>query len=403
MRPKRFDRIFPEPIGRIRNSSGVIVTDRKSQKEFDRRDGILTALQENAQVSTLVAFKNGDVSIEQLVEQARDKGLAKADLVTDLKRREFLWHRKSICPRWHDKDGNELERENEKAEHSVECLGAIDKALPRMGRSPETRRRYKTSANKLKLSGFLRDDARVSDLALIDYNELRADWWEGSAADWNHLGRMLSRFLTIHFGGGRRGEAHPTRIEIMDRFNSEYEGEGRLVDLSVDEFWSIVLRTPEHAQPGYVVLAVAGLRITEYEAVDDKKYLNLDACTIRVPKGKTGGRVAKFDPAYRDWVARGIPCVLKHGWLREYFVRARKEVGREDIWLRDLRHCHAQWASDEGATEEQIGQQLGHRTARMTRKYTRQKNKGQVAAATARALSKAKVVGEIDESGRKQA
>ena len=109
----------------------------------------------------------------------------------------------------------------------------------------------------------------------------------------------------------------------------------------------------------------------------------------------------KFDEQYRDWFDRGVPCVLKHGWLREYFVRARKAAGRDDVWLRDLRHLGGQWASNEGATEEQIGTQYGHRTARMTRKYTRQKNKGQVAAAVARHLAKAKVVGTIDESGRK--
>jgi hypothetical protein len=135
VRPKRFDRVFPEPIGRIRNSSNVIVTDRKSQKEFDRRDGVLTRLHENAQVGTLVAFKRGDVSIEQLVEADREKGLVKADLLSDLKRREFLWHRKSVCPRWHDRDGNELKHENKKAEHTLECLGAFDKALPYMGKS----------------------------------------------------------------------------------------------------------------------------------------------------------------------------------------------------------------------------------------------------------------------------
>jgi hypothetical protein len=403
MRPKRFDRIFGSDVGRIRNSSGIVVIDRKTQKQFDSRDAVLTALYDNGQITTLRAFRDGHVSIEQLVEQAREKGLGRSDLLSDLKRKEFLWHRKSICPRWHDSAGNELERENKKAEHTLECLGAFDKALPYMGKSKETRRRYETSFNKLKKSGFLDDDARVSDLALINFNELRGDWWEGSAADWNHLGRALSRFLTIHFGGGRKGETHPARVEIMDRFSMEYEGEGRLVDVSVDEFWNIVLRTPEHAQPGYVVLAIGMLRIGEYERLDDKKYLNLESCTVRIPGGKTGGRVVKFPEEYREWFDRGIPCVLRHGWLRQYFVRARKEAGREDVWLRDLRHLGGQWASDEGATEEQIGTQYGHRTASMTRKYTRQKNKGQVAAAVARKLSKAKVIGSIDDTGRKQA
>ncbi len=399
-RPKRFDRIFPS-VGRIRNSSGVFVTNAKTLKEFQRRDDILTRLFENGQLQVLRAFKEGQVGIEQLIEVAREKGLGKADLLSDLKRSEFIWHRESRCPRWHDAAGNKLEEENEKEDHTLECLGAFDKALPYMGKSKETRRRYETSLNKLKRSGFLSDDARVSDLALVNFNELRGDWWEGSPADWNHLGRGLSRFLTIHFGGGRRGETHPVRVEIMDRFSMEYEGEGRLVDVSVDEFWDLVMRTPEHARAGYVVLTIGMMRIGEYELLDDKKYLNLDACTVRIPGGKTGSRIVKFPEEYRDWFDRGIPCVLKHGWLREYFVRARGEIGRDDVWLRDLRHLGGQWASDEGATEEQIGTQYGHRTAGMTRKYTRQKNRGHVAAAVSRKLAKAKVIGAIDSAGRK--
>ena len=382
MRAKRFDREFAD-VGRVQNSSGVVVRNKQTQKEFDRRDGILTRLYENGQLTVLRAFKAGSVTIEQLVEADREGSLRKADLLSDVKLREFLWHRDSVCPKARD----------ETKEHSTECLGAIDKALVRMGKSEETRRRYRTSFNKLRASGFLGDDARVSDLNLVDGKELLEEM-ETSSADKNHLIRAISAFLTVHFGGGRSGKAHPFRLEVLDRFEMEDEGEGRLVDLSPDQFWDIVLRTPEHAQPCYVFLAVTGLRYSEYEKVGIE-HVNFDTCTIRVPGGKRGRRPISFAPEYSEWIRRAVPAPLRYGWMRIYWVRARKEAGREEVWMRDLRHCFGQWATNEGVTEAQAGDALGHRNAKTTRKYTRQVNRGQTAAAVARALGKAKVVGSI--------
>lgn len=411
MRAKRFDRVF-DGVGRIRNSSGVVVYNKPTQKEFERRDTILTRLFQNGQLGVLRAFQAGTISIEQLIEADREGSILKADLLSDVKLREFLWHRVKgadrkgregfysvICPRWRGTHGELLAAEDETKEHTPECLGAVDKALPRMGKSPETRRRYKTSFTKLRESGFVEADARVSELAHIDGRELRSEW-EGSAADWNHLIRALSGFLTVHFGGGRRGKAHPFRLEVLDQFQMEDEGEGRLVDLSVDQFFDIVNRTPEHARPCYVALAVTGLRIGEYVRVG-KEHVNFEACTIRVPGGKTGRRPIRFAEDYREWMRQAIPSPLKAGWMRIYWVRARKEVGRDDVWLRDLRHCTAQWGMDEGATEVEVSAQLGHTNTKTTRKYTRQANRGQTAQAVARALGKAKVVGSITHDERK--
>lgn len=374
-RPKRFDRVF-EKVGRIRNSSGVVVTSRADLKRFQARDQILTKLYENGQLQVLRAFKDGQVSIEQLVEAARDEKLQRAHLLADLKLSEFLWHQDALCPKVEKPD----------AEHSEQCLGAVDKALLRMGKSSETRRRYKTSGTKLANSGYMDADARVSDLALLDFSGLREDWWEGSAADWNHLGRFLSHFLTVHLG-----KSHPVRYEVLERFKREDEGEGRVPDLSVDQFWELVGRTPQHAQPCYVFLAATGMRFSEYIKVR-KSDINFDSCAIKIPGGKTGRRPIKFDSDLRDWIDRAVPAPLQYKWMREYFVRARGEMGLDDLWMRDLRHCMAQWATDEGMGEAMVGDALGHKSGKMTRRYTRQKNRGQVASAVARAMGKTKVI-----------
>ncbi len=173
----RFNRDFTRMgIGRLTMSSRT-----KQPKEFERRDQILTKLAESSQIDVLRAFRNGEISIEQLIAADREQKLRSADLLTDIVVRRNLWD-------------------------------AIDATLPLMGRQPVTRKRYKVSLDALRAKGssFITDSATLADLSRVPWNELRAKWG-GSAADWNHLRRAVSSFLTTALND----KYHPLRREVM--------------------------------------------------------------------------------------------------------------------------------------------------------------------------------------------
>ena len=67
------------------------------------------------------------------------------------------------------------------------------------GKSPETRRRYYTSLKKLRTRDVLAKDAVVNKRARVDWKALSAGW-EESPADWNHLRREVSTFLSTLLG-----------------------------------------------------------------------------------------------------------------------------------------------------------------------------------------------------------
>ena len=341
----RFDRLFPG-VGRVATSSGTT-----NVREFRRRDGILTKLFEQAQLEVLRAFQRGDVTIEQLVEADRAGRLRSADLLSDLSLRQNLWV-------------------------------AIEQTLPSMGKSPETRRRYYTSLKKLRTRNVLAKDATVSELARVDWKVLSGGW-EESTADWNHLRRAVSTFLSTLLGD----VFHPFRRSVVRQIPIADEGTGREPDITVERFLEIVKHVPEHARPCYWVLALTGMRTGEYLrcTVAD---LDPTAHTILVPGTKTGSSRAKVEVETElwGWIENGIPSPLRYRWMREYFKRAAKKVGRPELRLHDLRHFMAQIASDQGAATPLIQAALRHRDPSMTRRYEMRKAKGEVARLVGRAL-----------------
>jgi len=107
--PFRFNRNFDRlGVGRIVNSSRT-----KDPNEFRRRNDLLTKLAEAGQSEVLRAFKNGEIHIEELVDADREGRLRGAELLPYLSLKRPLWD-------------------------------AIDAALPLMGRSESTRKRYRT-------------------------------------------------------------------------------------------------------------------------------------------------------------------------------------------------------------------------------------------------------------------
>ena len=346
----RFDRVFAG-VGRIRCSSG---TDRLS--EFRKRDAILTKLFENAQLEVLRSFQRGEVTIEQLVEADRVGRLKGAELLSEMALRQPLWT-------------------------------AIDQSLPRMGSSAETRRRYFTSLAKLQKVGqrWLPAGAQVADLAQVDWKQL-STLWGGSPADWNHMRRAVSTFLSTLLGD----VYHPLRRSVMKQIALRAE-RPRVPDLGVEQFWEIVARTPEHARACYVVLAASGMRLGEYLRCT-KANLIVESCAIEVPGSKTAASTDRIfiDAELWPWVELGVPSPLQRKWMWTYWKRACREVGQPGLRLHDLRHFYSQLADQAGASTEMVMAALRHSNPATTRGYKMRKVKGEVARMVGTALTRRK-------------
>ena len=382
-------------------SLGIVInrsSETKSAREYASIVSLLWELRENGQLEVLRLFAKGKIRIAQL-KQAKRLGRLRSDaLLADLAMMQPLWHNGELCPR----------RNDPAAEHTEACLGAVDRMLPAMGKSAETRRRYYTSLNKLRKLGaeWLPDDATVKDLEDLPWRELRERWTVevrrrktagksqrarkagyvvehrgASAADWNHLARAISAFLTVLLGD----VYHPTRRAIVTKIEREREiaRKPRIRDL----FWQIVDAVPEHARPCYVVLGASGMRVGEYLSCGAGDLRHED-CAIDASHGKTGAKPYHVDPDYWPWVVAGVPSPLGYNWMRTYFKRAVTQLGRPELRLHDLRHLFAQTAKHEGVPTADTQQALGQKTPGITRDYEMEEVQSTVARAVGRGLTR---------------
>lgn len=340
----RFDRVFAG-VGRINRSSGTTKV-----KEFQRRDQLLTELFEHAQLEALRAFQRGDVAIEELLEAKRVGRLGSAGLLSDLKLRGSLW---------------------EELEH----------VFPQVHWSNKTASRYRVSLESFARKSGLARNARVADLTRVDWKALHASWGT-SPADWNLMRRMLSAGLTRLLGD----VYHPFRRAVVKTIPVAHEVP-RTPDLTPELFWRIVLRTPLHAQPCYVVLLATGMRIGEYLSCT-RAHLRPHTFAIAVPGTKTDASEATIyvDEQLWDWVIAGIPAPIKEKWIRTHWKRAARAEGAGELRLHDLRHAFGQLASDAGAPTARIQAALRHASPEMTRRYEMQKARKDVAQLVGRAI-----------------
>ena len=362
------------------------------KREYDALVAVLYELRANGQIEILRRFAAGELPIGTL-KQAKRLGRLKSDtLLTDMAMRGRLWHQDAKCPK----------RFNPSAEHTEECLGAVDRLLPRMAKG-ETRRRYATSLTKLRRVAHaeLPDTASVSGLARVDWRALY-ERWPDSGSDWNHMRRAVSRLLSTLLGHPH----HQTRLDIVGRI-PHAEEEERVPELTTEQFWRLVEATPEHARPCYVTLAVTGMRLGEYLrcTVDD---LIPEQFAIRVPgtKTKRSKRIVELGPEAWPWITAGIPSPLKSRRIHIYWWRAcvarglgqyeevvrdgvpavktvktrkgkreeKAEVRYVGLRIHDLRHLTGQLATDEGATTAQVGDALGHSDYKTTARYQRRRH-----------------------------
>ena len=330
-------------------------SETKNLREYRGLVALLWQLRHNGQTDVLRAFASGQISIADLKQAQKTDRLKSDSLLSDMAVHRPLW-------------------------------SAIEDTLPKMGKSEATRGRYYTSLRKLRRLSGLPASAKVEALSSLDWKALRTRW-EGSEADWNHLRRAVSSFLTQLMGD----VFHPFRRAVVKRIPREDEGSGREPDIDVDRFLEIVARTPDHAKPCYWTLALTGMRVESEYLRCREKHMDPHAFTVDIPGRKTGRSSqakVEVDPAFWHWIELGVPAPLQINWMRKYFKRAVREMGLGHLMLRDLRHTFAQIASDEGVPTALIQGSMRHRDPRMTRRYEMRKGKGQVAAAIGRAFKR---------------
>lgn len=225
-------------------------------------------------------------------------------------------------------------------------------------------------------------DATVADLVRMDDVDWQAvaDAWGTSSADWNHVRRMLAAVLTRHFHGDSR---HDVRRYVIDAIPLQPEY-ARVPDMPPRTIWSILEKLPPFARQFPLVLVATGLRIGEYERLEPH-HLHHASHTIDVPGTKTEASHDTISVAAELWadVVAAVPSPFRYGWMRRLFRQACEEAGVSGITLHDLRHCHAQWAVDNGADERAVMAQLRHRSIAMTRRYTRTRDTAGAASAAA--------------------
>lgn len=347
----RIDRIF-DGVGRIRRSA-----DTRDPAERDVVNGILTVLFEDEQLDSLRAFAAGDLSVAELREAHRKGRLTDEYLLSRIKLEAPLW-------------------------------ATLDATIPRLGDSDRTRGRYATSRQKLERLGGLGPHAKVRDLRRVNWKRLKGMWPgrngkpPASAADWMHLRRMISACLSEYLGD----PLHHFRREVLAKIPRAKE-DPRVVELSADEFWSLVEHAAPQARPGLVTIAATGFRVEEYFHCG-KEHLRPATLAVHLPSGKTGADVVYVAEWLWPYIEAGIPAPVKEKWLRIHFNRARKAIGRPDLWLRDLRHMFGQLAADQGQAQANIMAAMRHETPAMTARYLRRKAKRDVAEAVGAALKR---------------
>lgn len=344
----RFNRDFSRNrIGRITNSSRTA-----DPKEFELRNALLTKLHDWGQFEVLRAFKRGDLSIEELLEADREGRLKHAELQSQLMLKRSLW-------------------------------AAVDAALPQMGRTESTRKRYALSfkALKRKAAKWLPATARVQDLERVRWQELRAEWGK-SFADWNHMRRAISSFLSVTLGD----KYHANRRTIIKAIPIAPEV-GRVPDLTPEVFWRILNHVPATYRDCFVVLVATGLRVRS-------EYLRLTRFNLKPGTFSISGVGTKTLASAEDvvvdsfvwpYVERAVPAPVGYKTLRRVWVAACKKSG-VTYRIHDLRHCFAQWAVGAGVPESKVQSAMRHRTPAMTRRYSLTQEKGDASRAVARTL-----------------
>jgi integrase len=328
--------------GRIRKSLGT-----KSRRLFYQRVALLRKVEKREGYEILRAFKDDKITIEQLVEADLAERLgASLDVV------------KLSLPLWDE----------------------VERTLRRMARGHATRQRYARSLRALQRKGkqWLGDNARVSDLELVEWNELHDEWGE-SATDWMHLRRAVSRFLSRYLD-----LYHPFRRRVMLEIPTATV-HPRQPDITLDIFEEVVAKIPEHLRKAYWAILVLGVRDgSEYVWITREDLIQATH-VVKVPGSKNRQSFAEIEVDVRWWplITSAIPSPARLRWLQDVWKKACDDSGHPGLHIHDLRHLHGQLALDEGVLESDVQSSYRHKSPGQTRTYVLRNASGRVSAALA--------------------
>lgn len=325
-------------FGRITRSSGS-----KTVAGWKLATATLDQLWSRGNHVVLRALQAGQMSMAEILSAENDRAFGRGDPIDVLTKRKLVWK-------------------------------TIDAWLS--GDLSVTDRRYQMSLQKLRRVAALPKNATLHDLATIDWRALRtvkdADGWPvfKSAADWNHLRRAVSRFLTVALDD----VYHPFRRAILKRIPRAKESP-REVPFTAADLWALVAHVPDYVGPSIVTLAVTGMRLGEYLRVTPAHLMPTDHA-IRVPGTKTKASKATVvvGEGLWPWIERAVPSPLRAKWLRTHFKRAAKEIGRPELVLHDLRHATAVFALAGAAPINAVRDLMRHESAGQSMDYAKAGN-----------------------------
>lgn len=342
-----FDRRFPG-VGRLRRSSGT-----RSLREFRARDAVLTKLFKTGQLEVLRAFRDGHLTIEQLVEQ-------------DL----------------HGRGGESIEM----IEARRPLWATVDATLPLMGRSTGARNRYALSFRQLRSRGVLAEQATVGDLQRVHWAAV-ASSWAGGPADFNRMRAAVSRLLTLVM----RDKFSPLRRSVVASMPKLKEPEGRTPDVTPAQFVAVLEQLEsagaDDVRGAVMVMILTGMRVGEYLWLDES-HLMPSTRRLRIPTeegNKSGGRTIAISEEDWGWIVAAVPFALqplpatrvpagrdrRYARIMSQWKAACAAEGLADVWIHDIRHCMAQWADEAGVALGSIAGVLGHKDPKTTLRYTR--------------------------------
>lgn len=337
----------------------AVTVNAGSREELQQYHLLLTKLLDAGRTRLLDAIQHGDVSLVDVRKRYEAEGLfGLAGFEDEVRLGQNLWT-------------------------------TLTEAARVLGTSQETRRRYQASAVKLRATGVLGPKATVGDLRRVDWRRLRPQWLgqhgaPSSAADWNHLGRLVSAMLTDLFGGKRTGRGHPFRAAVLDAFPFEKE-RPRKVTITLAAFEQLVTRLPVPLRAPILTLAVTGIRLGEYLSLTEAS-LEPDVPGIRVV-GKTGPGVVPVNKTLWPVVRSAVPPRYRAGALRDALQVAAAAVGHPGLRLHDLRHLAAHAALSHGADISEVRALLRHSTAQQTMDYLTGASSAAASDALARAFA----------------
>jgi len=267
------------------------------------------------------------------------------------------------------------------APHATEALAvALDyfTGVVHVGSPAGTRRCYEQKARHV---------ARLLGDRLLDHLG-REDWerYIATRIDEGAHPHSVHKELVVARGALKSAasrDRYHGALDAVPRFDAQYTP--RTTYLTPDQFHALCLElTPRRAnlRPGplaryearrnnralYVMLAaLASPRRGELEALR-WEHVDLARNVIRIPKGKTVGRVVAIHPVLRPWLEAlegSGPIVEPWANIGRDLPAACARAGVPRVTLNDLRRTFASWLVQAGISLYVVSRLLGHKSTRM--------------------------------------